>query len=125
MPFITDANARQLSALAHVAKRQLKDAKAAMEANGNLDKYQARRLARVREQLDRVDKMLLTETDPQKLDRLACASMRLSDQEFALAGRAKPANAKVQPANRRPAQRPPPRPVVAEAEPDTTTSSVP
>jgi len=54
------------------------------------DPFTARRLARVRQQLERVDKMLLTETDPAKLDRLAAASMRLSDQEFALANRPKP-----------------------------------
>ena len=56
--------------------------------------YSAVRLSRVRQQLDRVDMMLLAEKDPQKLERLASASIKLSDQEFALAGRFKPGNLK-------------------------------
>ena len=36
--------------------------------------------------------MIATEDDPQRLDRLAAASMRLSDQEFALSNRPKPGN---------------------------------
>ena len=36
--------------------------------------------------------MLEAEDDPQRMDRLAAASMRLSDQEFALSGRPKPGN---------------------------------
>jgi hypothetical protein len=50
---------------------------------------------RVREQLDLVDdairaELAKREPDGQRVDRLAAASMRLSDQEFALAGRPKP-----------------------------------
>jgi hypothetical protein len=67
------------------------------------DSYVALRLVRVRAQLDRIDRMIQEEKDPQKLDRLAAASMRLSDQEFALAGRPKPGN-------RRPPTRADPRP---------------
>lgn len=52
--------------------------------------YAALRLVRVRKQLDRIDDLLMAEKDPAKLDRLAAASMRLSDQEFALANRPKP-----------------------------------
>lgn len=36
--------------------------------------------------------MIEEEDDPQRLDRLAAASMRLSDQEFALSNRPKPGN---------------------------------
>lgn len=56
------------------------------------DDFTSQRLTRVRKQLERIDSMIETETDPQKLDRLAAASMRLSDQEFALANRPKPGN---------------------------------
>lgn len=48
------------------------------------------RLDRVRAQLDRVDAMMLTEDDPAKLDRLASAQARLSEQERILAGRPLP-----------------------------------
>jgi hypothetical protein len=65
------------------------------------DSYVALRLVRVRAQLDRIDSMIQQEKDPQKLDRLAAASARLSDQEFALAGRPKPGNRKPGPEARR------------------------
>jgi hypothetical protein len=74
--------------------------------------YALLRLARVREQLNRIDRMIATETDPQKLDRLAAATMRLSDQEFALAGRPKPGNRKPAPELRREQVRPSPVPMV-------------
>lgn len=54
------------------------------------DQYVAQRLARVRAQLDRLDTMLLEELDPQRLDRLAAASARLSEIERQLAGRPGP-----------------------------------
>lgn len=52
--------------------------------------YTRARLERVRTQLDRVDAMMLTEDDPAKLDRLASAQARLSEQERILAGRPLP-----------------------------------
>jgi len=52
-----------------------------------VDDYLAKRQARVRKQLDRVDKLMLTEQDPAKLDRLASAQTRLSEQERILDGR--------------------------------------
>ena len=61
------------------------------------DEFQARRLKRVREQLDRVDDLMISEDDPKRLKELADASARLSDQEFKLAGRPSPGS-------RRPAQ---------------------
>ena len=56
------------------------------------DAFLTARLLRVRRQLERIDAMIATEDDPQRLDRLAAASMRLSDQEFALSNRPKPGN---------------------------------
>lgn len=52
--------------------------------------YQAKRLGRVRLQLDRLDEMLMTESDPGKLDRLASAQTRLSEQERTLSNRPLP-----------------------------------
>lgn len=84
--------------------------------------FTEQRLARVREQLARIDAMLLDETDPAKLDRLAAASMRLSDQEFALANRPKPAQARVTQTRLQSAK---PKPVLLNPTADTTTPSVP
>ena len=114
MPFITKANASQLAHLGNATKR--------LRAEQGIDLFSARRLSRVRAQLRRVDKMLMAETDPQRLDRLAAASMRLSDQEFALANRPKPAMAKVTPQTRQRHAQPLPEPVPVEP---TTTPSVP
>lgn len=52
--------------------------------------FQAQRLACVRAQLAKIDRMIAEEEDPQRLDRLASAQARLSVQEFALAGRPMP-----------------------------------
>ena len=54
------------------------------------DEYLAQRLACVRAQLSRIDRMLLEETNPQSLDRLAAACARLSEVERQLAGRPAP-----------------------------------
>jgi len=48
------------------------------------------RIACVRAQLGRIDRMLLTETDPQRLDRLASANAKLSDLERVMSGRPLP-----------------------------------
>lgn len=52
--------------------------------------YVFQRLMRVRRQLDRIDRMMMTESDAQKLDRLASAQARLSEQERTLAMRPAP-----------------------------------
>ncbi len=113
MPLITSANARELAAKALIAR------KANRERQRNLDHriaeltakltaiapipreelsgYAEQRLMRVRAQLDRLDKMLMEESDPQKLDRLAAASMRLSEQERILAGRPMPGSLRPKP----------------------------
>lgn len=62
------------------------------------DDYMLRRLTRVRGQLDRLDVMMQTETDPQKLDRLASAQAKLAEQERQLAGRPLPGS--LRPSNR-------------------------
>lgn len=116
MPFITSANARQLSAKGHAAKALLLAAAKDLPPEAVSSQYQVRRLMRTRKQLDLIDarleaELLKADLDAQLIDRLAAASMRLSDQEFALAGRAKPALAKVMPQQSRRATRTPPTPV--------------
>ena len=54
------------------------------------DRFLMQRLMHVREQLSRLDAMLMEEMDPQKLDRLASASSKLSTVERELAGRPSP-----------------------------------
>jgi len=56
--------------------------------------YQQIRLARVRSQLDKLDAWILSEKDPQKLDRLASAQAKLAEQERQLAGRPMPGSLK-------------------------------
>jgi len=62
----------------------------ALAHNTSLDDFNALRIVRVREQLVKLDAMLAKETDPQKLDRLASAQARLSEQERILDGRPLP-----------------------------------
>jgi len=52
--------------------------------------YTAKRLFRVRKQLDRLDEMMAEEDDPQRIDKLASAQARLAEQERLLAGRPLP-----------------------------------
>ena len=54
------------------------------------DTYIEKRIARVRLQLNRIDEKLMTEENPQAIDRLAAAAARLSEQERILAGRPLP-----------------------------------
>jgi hypothetical protein len=56
-----------------------------------------RRLLRVREQLDRLDKLILAEKDPQRIDRLASAQARLAEQERILDGRPLPGSHRPRP----------------------------
>ena len=78
--------------------------------------FAMKRLARVREQLVRVDEMMMTETDPQRMDRLASAQARLAEQERILDGRPMPGSLK--PSQNKPARSrvampdPAPQPVV-------------
>jgi len=56
--------------------------------------YPAERLSRVREQLDRLDAILLAEKNAQTLDRLASARLRPSEQERIRARRPLPGSRK-------------------------------
>lgn len=58
------------------------------------EKFRLERIARVRLQLVRLDKMLAEENDPARLDRLMSALNRLQEAEGWLSGRAKPGNLK-------------------------------
>lgn len=146
MARFTAANARENAAKSHATRRQ-------RLASGNLagetfpqtpqvgphellDSYLSRRLSRVREQLDRLDAMLLTEKDAQKIDRLASAQLRLSEQERILAGRPLPGSRrpKEEPDKSKPKweDMPPPEyallpgpPPEANTQPPTTTDAQP
>lgn len=110
MPRITTANAREMAAKSHAARRQrLASVTPAAETIPQTpqlnvlqaaDPYVNARLARVRLQLARLDDLLDSESDPQKIDRLASASARLAEQERQLANRPLPGSRK--PAAERP-----------------------
>jgi hypothetical protein len=100
MARFTTANAREMAAKGNAAKaerlKRLRDA-AFPPANLPLEcardageGFLARRLFRVRAQLDMIDERLLSERDPHKLERLAACSYRLAEQERILAGRPTP-----------------------------------
>ena len=55
-----------------------------------LDDFCEKRIARVRKQLETIDAMIAKELDPQRLDRLASAQSRVSEQERILSGRPLP-----------------------------------
>ena len=101
MPLFTTANAREMAARSHAARlKRATQREAAREVAPGLPQakpqqdddtlFIAKRLARVRKQLDRIDGMIEKEIDPMKLDRLASAQARLSEQERLLAGRPMP-----------------------------------
>lgn len=109
----TPANARLFAAKAHAARkakfvlRTHQQTIAEIKPAADLppqqpltppDSYTGDRLSRVRSQLDRLDVMMQTETDPQRLDRLASAQAKLAEQERQLAGRPLPGS--LRPSNR-------------------------
>ncbi len=120
MPLITAATAREYAAKALAARKanrerqrnldqRIADLTAKLAAiapvsREELSGYPEERLRRVRKQLDRVDALILTEADPVKLDRLAAASMRLSEQERVLSNRPLPGSCK--PRSSEPERRP-------------------
>jgi len=59
-------------------------------AGTNSTSYLPDRLMRVRAQLDRIDEMILTETDGKVLQALATATAKLAEQERILGGRPLP-----------------------------------
>ena len=76
------------------------------------ENFAAIRLSRVREQLNRIDAMILEESDPQRLDRLASAQARLSEQERTLDGRPLPGS--MRPSKASTARRPTVSPIEPE-----------
>jgi hypothetical protein len=56
----------------------------------SIDDFTTRRLTRVREQLERLDRMAAEEDDPKRIKELADATTRLSEQERILDGRPMP-----------------------------------
>lgn len=82
-----EARRRKAEAARERAEKLNGIAKSAVEESQD---FQNQRLSRVRAQLNKLDEMISEELDPAKLDRLASAQARLSDQEFALSGRHKP-----------------------------------
>jgi hypothetical protein len=98
MACFTAANAREMAARSHEARRE----RSLMAENdptttANVPDYVAQRLVRVRKQLDRLDRLIMTVEDPQKLDRLASAQARLAEQERILDGRPLPGSLKPKP----------------------------
>lgn len=92
IPYITTANAKELAAKSVQARRE-KRALPVMPLLPDLieqDVYRMDRLKRVRMQLDNLDRLILAERDPVKLDRFASAQARLAEQERILAGRPLP-----------------------------------
>lgn len=73
----------------------VKDAKQIeLPARANGKSYVRIRLIRVRKQLDRLDALIASETDPAKLDKLASAQLKSAQQERELSGRPAPGTLK-------------------------------
>ncbi len=97
---ITVANAKEMAARSHAARRmRLAREELATEplpqaaqsgTSGADDSYVARRLLRVRGQISKLDDMLEKERDPLKIDKLCSAIARLAELERHLAGRPLP-----------------------------------
>jgi hypothetical protein len=92
--FFTPENAAKYAALAHAARRQqsLADATVAnaLPLADPADNFVSRKLARVRGQMDVIEKLLDKATEPQAVDRFCNALTRLYDVERILAGRPLP-----------------------------------
>jgi hypothetical protein len=95
MALITSANAREMAAKSHesiLLRNKLREERwnAPPPEEIKCDEYIVKRVMRVRAQLDRIDRMMMEEDNPQAIDRLAAAMARLSEQERILAGRPLP-----------------------------------
>lgn len=95
IPFFTKENAAIYQKLS-VASRKGENAIAKVEDNeaNEAEKFRIKRLVRVREELDSLDKMMANSTDAKEKFALANASSKLQEQEGWLANRAKPGNLK-------------------------------
>ena len=106
MPLFTRENAAEYGRRGNAARWSRPRLTEHSPQIADLDEYRASRLARVRTQLDLIDQLIRCEClkaamDPSKLDRLASAQSKLSEQERLLAGRPAPKPADAKP--RRPA----------------------
>jgi hypothetical protein len=92
--FFTAENAAKYAELAHAARRQQSIADAtianALPLADSADNFVSRKLARVRGQIDVIEKLLDKATEPQAVDRFCNALTRLYDVERILAGRPLP-----------------------------------
>ena len=95
VPYITKENAAELQKLSVAARLSpfTEGDETANEAK-EAERFRVARLARVRNQIVRLDRQLAGESDPARLDRLVSALNRLQDAEGWLANRAKPGNLK-------------------------------
>lgn len=92
MPFITSENAAELGRRSGELRRN--KSKAIALPKPELDPYTAQILTRTRKQVKSTLDMLESETDPQKIDRLASALARLNEIERQLANRPLPGSLK-------------------------------
>lgn len=87
------ANAKEMAARSHLLRKQrvqeLRLAANPVPLPAD-DSYVERRLSRVRQQIEVLSDMLESESDPQKIDRLASAIARLAEYERQLANRPLP-----------------------------------
>ena len=123
----TPENARQMQAKAAEARRLRNNPMAQITLVAG-DDYQKHRIARVREQLNRIDAMLLAEDDAQQIERLSRAACALSVELRKMLGIPDPGSRR--PSSDRPAGRAPgawlSEPTAAPAcVPEPPTGSVP
>ncbi len=120
MAAFTTANAAEMArkALAARALNRLKPVQAQIDnpqttlpvASNAADVYLAKRLLRVRAQIELLNKLLESEGDANKIDRLVSAIYRLTELERVIANRPLPGSL-------RPSSKPTRQPVVNRAEP--------
>lgn len=127
MALITSANARQMAAKGHEAKRlrleALRQTVDTLVQSPEVD-YHSKRLARVRVQLGRIDDELerASLSDSKRIKELTEAQIRLAEQERILAGRPLPGSRKPAPERRPQEERPA---IVAVPAPQSPSPSVP
>lgn len=93
-PFINPANARELAAKSHEARRRAAELRAQaveeLHEPQQVDDYVARRIARVRNLIEQAEDKLCVAKDTQDCERLARSIAALSELERVLSGRPSP-----------------------------------
>ena len=116
MPFFTKENASEYARLGNIARWQTPkslpqpDQTTASSDATRLpitDEFTAKRLIRVRKQLERLDDMLEAEQDTKRIKELSDATTRLAEQERQLSGRPLPGTLRPDKPKSKPAQLPP------------------